>query len=427
MEAAGRGRLQSSKGDPEMATARSRPSAVSLTATGLFLVLALTSILSPRGLTWDEPLQLAGARLLVSGGSLGDLLHAALPEAPGPLFAVLHWMLYPLTHFNPHILRTVNLLLFLVAIVFEFQTLRALKVLSARPLALATVAVPMVWVSAGMALTEMPAIAMMSVAVYLAADTLRRLDDGPSAILPRAVLAGLFFSLAVLGRQVYLVLIVVPLAGALLEKRLRSAVLCFVPIALAAPLFVFVTWGGLVRPSQQATIVGSGSLLDALLAVAYLAICVVILAPTWFASLRAWRMPALVAISVGAVNFLVIRVQFGPLGRLQGHLPSPVRTAYPLIGGSALMVICVMFLMATYSNIRDRHNDMQFIVIVGSTALMIATTAAISHFSSQYVVTALPFLVLMLYPYFRANRVTALRMIVGGAIGFASLASYLWF
>ncbi len=425
MEATGKGSLGSAERDPEISTKRTRALAVSLTATGLFLVLALTSILSPRGLTYDEPLHLAGARMLVAGASLGDLLHAPIPSAPGPLFAVLHWMLYPLTGFNPHRLRVVNLLLLLVAILFEFLTLRALKVLSARPLAVATVAVPIVWVSAGMALTEMPAIAMMSVAVYLAADVLRRLDDGPGVILPRAVLAGVFFSLAILGRQMYLVLIVVPLAGALLEKRLRIAVLCFVPIALAAPVLVFVTWGGLAPP-YYGTIAASGSLSDALLAVAYTAICTVILAPSWFVGLRTWRVPALVAVSVGMVNYLVIRIQFGPFLSLARHLPSTLRTAYPLIGGSVLMAICAIFLMASYSNIRDRLTDVPFVVIAGSAALMIATTVAIRGFSSRYVVTTLPFLVLMLYPYFRANRATALRMVVGGAIGFVSLATYLW-
>jgi hypothetical protein len=425
MEAAGKGR-GSSELDPETSRRRGRSLAVSSTATGLFLVLALTALLSPRGLTYDEPLHLAGARLLASGASLGDLLLASLPSAAGPLFPLLHWLLHPLTGFNPHLLRVVNLVLLLVAIVFEFLTLRALEVLTAFPLALATVAVPIVWVSAGMALTEMPAIAMMSVAVYLATDALRRLDDGPRAILPRAFLAGVFFSLAILGRQLYLVVMVVPLAGAVLEKRLRIAVLCFATIALAAPAFVFVTWGGLVPPSVRA-IAASGSLSQGLLAVAYVAICVVVLAPSWFASLLNYRIPAVVAISVGLVNALVIHLQFGPLQGLARHLPSLLKTAYPILGGSALMAICAVFLMAAYANIRDRLNDVQFIVLAGSTALMIATTVAISGFSSRYVVTTLPFLVLMLYPYFKANRATALRLVAGGAIGFASLSTYLWF
>jgi hypothetical protein len=91
------------------------------------------------------------------------------------------------------------------------------------------------------------------------------------------------------------------------------------------------------------------------------------------------------------------------------------------------MAICAVFLVASYYNIRDRRTDVQFVALVGSTALMIATTVAIRGFSSRYVVTTLPFLVLMLYPYFRPDRATALRLVVGGVIGFASLSTYLWF
>ena len=55
------------------------------------------------------------------------------------------------------------------------------------------------------------------------------------------------------------------------------------------------------------------------------------------------------------------------------------------------------------------------------------TAAGIGHqFSSRYVLTAFPFALLMLQPWFRPGLGAACRMVVGAGLGFASLASYYW-
>ena len=72
--------------------------------------------ISPRFLIFDEPQHIEGARLLAAGASLRQVLDAPLQSAPGPLYPLVHWMLYPFTGFEAPGIRYANLFFLLLSI-----------------------------------------------------------------------------------------------------------------------------------------------------------------------------------------------------------------------------------------------------------------------------------------------------------------------
>ena len=86
-----------------------------------------------------------------------------------------------------------------------------------------------------------------------------------------------------MGRQTYLPIILAFAAIAIVEPRWRWQSILAFAIACAVPAPVFITWHGLTPPSLKQT---GGSIVfeHGLMAFAYLAIVVAILAPEYYAT-----------------------------------------------------------------------------------------------------------------------------------------------
>ncbi len=154
--------------------------------------------------------------------------------------------------------------------------------------ALSVVAVPMAWVLAGMALSEMPALFFVAVSLCLQLIALEVIDQ------PRKLL-GLFAlrrrwhcGIAVWGRQPYLLLGGVPVVLAIRERRLRPAAALFCAMVLVLSVPQFVIWKGLVPPSHQERVQQGLAPLNALLSLGYTGLCFFLLAPRTRWTSAAW-------------------------------------------------------------------------------------------------------------------------------------------
>src|SRR2546428_89603 len=106
----------------------------------------------------------------------------------------------------------------------------------------------MVWACAGLALTEMPSLLMATLsclAIFYAVTITGSCWITPAAL---AILAGAFASLAILGRQTYLPLILigpVVLVSRYGTKALQASILYIISCGIL-PGYVFMEWGGLI-------------------------------------------------------------------------------------------------------------------------------------------------------------------------------------
>jgi len=266
---------------------------------GFILAIVLLAMvgLSPHRLLYDEPFHIEGAIRLVEGWSLPDLLAKPTGSALGPLYPVIHAILSPLTALRAPAIRFVNLAALLLSIAIYSLHLKSLGDNEYLQKAMGYLAIPMIWVCSGMALTEIPAQLFALIAVVV---TTPFLDERwgkslqPTGLF-RVVhlepvvcgaMAGFAMGLAVLGRQGYLAatpLLIAPAAFSSGEKRglrFSSSAIAF-GLLLTVP--VFRIWGGLTPPSLSS--VSGFSILHGGLAFLYLGLMTLFVCPQWFSPL----------------------------------------------------------------------------------------------------------------------------------------------
>src|ERR1041385_1784866 len=128
---------------------------VAIEAAALVLLASLVFCLQ-RPLMEDEPWHLASLALIPRFG-LGVEFLRALPGTPGPLYAVVHYALAPLTHVAVPGVRVVNVVGFSIVLVLLWRLLRHEDSESPVSSAGTLLACPVIWILAGLAFTEMPA------------------------------------------------------------------------------------------------------------------------------------------------------------------------------------------------------------------------------------------------------------------------------
>jgi hypothetical protein len=389
----------------------------------LGVVLIGMVALSPHRLLYDEPLHLEGAKALSGGMTIHQMLLTPFPSAPGPLYPVLHSALSPLTHFTAPRVRFVNLLLLAFVILCTAVSFRWIYADDSWLAAGLILGIPMTWVTAGMALTEIPALAMASLALLAAAWATRGSQESWKSYAG-FMACGLFAGLSIVGRQTYLPILPGFAAIAVVEPRWRLQSILAFAIACAVPLPVFIIWHGLTPPAQR-QVGGSIVLEHGLLAFAYLAIVVAILAPKYYAT--KWRLSLLVVVLGFVVNLVAIRFEWTVAVGIADLLPGAARQWYPIACGSLLIALLFGFLSCTTINVWRRRTDRLFLLMTFEALLLTATAFGIAHlFSSRYVMASFPFVFGMIQPFFKPSRWTIALAASGAALGCASLSTYYW-
>ena len=400
---------------------------VLVVAGAVLVALAILIAVSPPILIYDERYYMESSYTLAAHFDLLGPLRNPLDLAAGPLHAYVHALLAPLTKLQLPAVRYVNWVALAAALGCSWRTLVRFGYRDAAARAAMLLAVPMIGPASGMALTEIPALAMASLSVLAAVEAVA--TSAPRRAWLWWTLSGVAAGLAILGRQTYLpALLGFALVG-WQRPAMRGGAGYAVLIAIALILPMIVIWGGLSPPTQtpaMRSIVPE----HGVLAFIYLACVTVLIAPGFFAAAIATPRRAMfgagfalfagLAAMAGAIRFEVA-------SRVIAAAPAALQEPADLALRAGMTAIAALFLIAAAVNIWDRRDDSRFVLFTLLTVLANGTAAGIGHqFSSRYVLTAFPFALIMLQPWVRPGRWAAARLGLGALLGFASLAAYYW-
>jgi 4-amino-4-deoxy-L-arabinose transferase-like glycosyltransferase len=348
------------------------------------------------------------------------------PEPTGILHNVIHWILEPVTELRPPLVRLVNPVLLILTIILTSLTLGLVG--SFKPLAssLAFIGIPFTWVVAGMALTEMPAILLVSLSTYLLARAYKSESKETFAqAISWALIGGVTLGIAFLSRGMVLV-VLAALPCLLLGDWRRSyrvvAAFAFGTAAVTGPIIAF--WGGLVPPFSVVPVsITSISAFHFVLSFSYAATIMLILAPAWF-SLNAQLTIGIFSAILG-LNLIFGLIEIPVMRTAASYLPAVISSVVPRVAGSFMSALAVLFILSSLKHLRDRRFDSLWAFFCVSMLLLIAAPAKVVHgYSSRYTMMASGMMILTSDPFVVPNGWRNLRLAVGVLIGLASLLSY---
>jgi hypothetical protein len=397
---------------------------VFVTRRVLLVVFSVTLLVgawasTPRRI-YDERFHLERADELAQGRPLLDVFTESTLSAVGPVFPLLHSVVQRFSGGDTRPSRLVSLMALGLLTALVASVLRNVGD-DIGAVVLLFCSSPLV-VSSVLAMTETLAL----VFAFGAFAPIWTVDRSDTPGLGRLVVSGMLMGLAMLTRQ-SLAVLVLPLIAALICARgfrLLDLAILSAP-AIVALLLLLRLWGALVPPGQE-HLVAAGSFSSEHLARAliYCAVMGSLMQPTIL-----WSRPIA---WLGAAG-LVLNV-------LGGWWSFPVwMTVFPdgcpwtqlfrlVFWGTATGVACGFFVRLVRAAWVDR-NTVAGICLLAVTLISIGCGLVTGHFSSRYVVAAVPFLLLLsrLRTSAAGEAAGTLGAIVGFCMGLLSLKAYgLW-
>lgn len=323
----------------------------------------------------------------------------ALPGPAGPLYTWVHAAFEPLTGLQPVGVRLVTAGLAAGTVLW----LAAMLVLRGEPFARwrawQMMAIPFVVSVTARAFTEMPAMFFFYAQLTVLMLLLRRAAACPGQAVGLAILAGLLLGLAILGRQQFLIALVLAPLLTIGRREAWPALAVYLITSAILPLIVFRAWGGLIPPKTQ--YVQSGLVLgNGLLALGYAAIAYGIFDTSWITR-RNLLVLALILVG-GAVLNVGLDVQTAgvlvrPGRRFIEALVSPSMAAiyYKLVRG-LLLGTCVAFLVRLAVLAVRYRRDPEMLLFLLLIVLLPLSSVRVTHtFTPRYSVPILPLILLL--------------------------------
>jgi hypothetical protein len=397
------------------------------------VVLVVLVSRSPPYAVYDERVNLVYVELLHNLGLSASFLRE-LPAAAGPTFAFVYAPIMAVTGLMLPWLRFISYAVFILAMVLLWRALAdrgdAVTRRNAVQLTATYTALPTVAVSAGMALTEVPALIFVVLALLVLVHLFDRRSARPPAVVALAILAGIALGLATLGRQNYLVLL--PCLLALIDYRTPAAIRRDVVVILVIGFFcllvcvpVFAVWGGLITPKLKVIGVGFAPY-HGVLSAGYAGIFAALLAPRFYAPLWQRKSLLVLAVVLGLLLAALFGVDYVPARELVAsvggeRLAELGEGAAPYLLSliAAAFAVCLLDLLW-----RQRTDPFLRFCICVVVVLIVSNMENTAQFSSRYVFVMLPFLFLALVPLIRISGYFALRLGLGAVVGLLSLAAY---
>ncbi|MDM3847517.1 MAG: hypothetical protein PT119_11260 [Aphanizomenon gracile PMC627.10] len=412
------------------------------------IVLFLNTVLENKPPIFDEIFYVNEVHLINKLGiSYQFLLDSQV--AVGPLTAIIHYLLQPITHLQVPYIRLVN---FCLLIGIFFTIISSLKILGyVKPHfhAMQMMCLPILWPVSGMCLTEIPAMFFSSLSLHLFLlafcqefnDKWKSLNQKYPIKLLIASLGGLFFSFAILGRQSFLpALLAFPV---LLIKHQdigtnkRKYVYSFLFAALILPIIVFIIWDGIVPPLHLAKkgyiSTETFSIINGFLSFAYAGIMILIVSPKAFILdkkllLATIFLSKIIFITNIFYDFITIVPAKSVASKIFTNSSSLI--IYTKITSGILAIFSLFCLMVIFKMILDHKNDLIYLFLCTYFLLLCATPFKIVHlFSSRYTATTLPIMMLITAKYnsydnIYGNLWKPIRLTIGIVVGFLILRSF---
>lgn len=386
-----------------------------------FLALVVLVIASPHQFVYDEPYFANYIPLLHQYGLTKNFLNS-LSGTVGPLYAFIHVLFEPVTNLQPVKMRLVNVLLLVTIAGILAVWLKQQQWGDYGVSACSVLVVPMTWVLAGMALSEMAAMAFVTLSLYLQLRGLETTAQGKDPLW-WFLASGICLGIGVWGRQPYLLLVGVPLLIGILERRLRIPAFVFAAAVLAFAIPLFVIWKGLVPPSHRAVQQGL-SLTHGLISLCCTGVCFLLLAPRlkWLPV----KIIIVLLVLTGAVNASLNGFVLYPIRSVvDRYLPAPAVSAYGNLCGSLFLSCGVVFLAVLLRTIWDGRKELKLVTVNVGLLCVAASPLFVAHqYSSRYTAMSLPYLVLAAQPLREWRLKTFITAVVGCGIGFVSLRGY---
>jgi 4-amino-4-deoxy-L-arabinose transferase-like glycosyltransferase len=405
-----------------------------ITSLASLFILAGMVVTVQKPLVYDEPIYQQTVETLKQYGFSISFLNN-MKVTTGPLYTILHNSLAPLTNLDVPGVRLVNVTLLCLTIITTSGIGYLNKLSSPLLSALCMISIPMTWVMSGMALTEMPAIFFMSVALFLlfwstsSSNSEETDNHNVSFVSPRqlviAILGGIIMGIAITGRQPLLVtLAAVPILA--INSRSRMQALCFLLSAAILPIILFSIWGGLTPPLWQERMASYGgfSIKHLILAYCYAGGISLILAPKFF-SIN-WK-PTVIIVAVSIlINGIFSWIEFVPMRTLSNQIiPATIFPIYTKIVSGLLVSLGVLYIASVFKNLFENRKNLNYLFLGVATLFICFTTLKVTvQFSSRYVAQALPLFILITAPYTEASYFKATRIVLGSLLGVAILTSY---
>jgi hypothetical protein len=404
-----------------------------LISIGLFISLLGLTIYHKDPPFWDEAYYLENVSLLREMGISNEFLVNYKGPA-GPTFALMHYMLSPLTDLGAPFIRLVNVFFLAITMYLTFLSLSKLQSKPSAIGSLSILAIPTVYTISGLALTEIFACFFLSLSLYFTIEAYLNNENN----FPKAILAGLSLSLAILARQP-LLLVILALPVLLITKkekryaldfskrRFSTYLLIFTISSLLLPIWAFSAWGNIQPNSQAWTGIGF-STNNLILAFGYAFLNLLLINPNYFDLKKGFfnkiELTVLIVISI-TLNLLLFKVKDAPFGRIISSILPGVSTIYPIFCGCILTTMGIAFLYYFLKKQLSAKNSLEVFFAIAF-ILVLASCLKVTHqFSTRYVVQAFPLLVLS--TNLNKKKVSVLSIIsllIGGVLGLICLERF---
>ena len=405
---------------------------------GAVLLLVLLTAINKNAPLFDEVLFLGNMELYQRVGLSNEFLTQMYDQAPGPLYQIVHTFFKPLTGLKTPGVRLVNVFMFIgtIGCLGLFLKFAKLSIIDNYKLAaLNLIAVPVVWQSAGMALTEVPA--MFFSTLFLCFLWFSLYSDYSKPIkLVFILVAGLSLGMAIIGSTPYLVLIPALVVFLIdFEKiKIKLTTTTLTPlfiigiIASAICIPMFLAWEGMVPPAQRLVSEGSVKIWHGVLAFAYAGLVTLFINPQWFRiskSILGYSLFSYIILFV--LNVVWFDVSYGPLSSFVSKvLPDNLFNYYLKSVAPILMVFSAYFIFNLIDKLKDNLNNQLYLYVVLCLCLLLFSCVGVKHlFSSRYVAQASVFLIIIISDKDKINFFNFLRTIIALLIGVISLDTYI--
>lgn len=394
----------------------------------IFLVVVLVQLssllimaTSGKKLVWDEAYYLKTVPLVWNLG-LSKQFFMQLPGPPGPLFSWVHALFAPITSLSLPQVRILNFCFLLITMGGISLSLLVRKCQNSYFPALCIMGLPPIYVISGLVLTDILPLSFFSIGLALMTISLmnNRLRGWVTAIL-----SGILFSAACLGRQTYLIPVIMLALYAVLEHKLANKLFLILLLGIMPFVFVAFIWKGLTPPKTSLVSYGL-NIRHLFLSFFYIGILATILSPRWIRINWIW---ACISLTIGiSINMLCHLIYVAPMYTLAvqllstSHLSLYTAVVSNLALGFSLLIFLVFSIRAW------EHRTDKFYLYLTAVILMTAiSTIKITHlFHSKYILGAIPCLILVMASYIKITKWLILRMLLGGILGLAILYSYLF-
>lgn len=415
-------------------TSRISNTEIVILLSGLVALITLQFIFD-RPPFYDEDDYLQNVAILQKHGFSNAYLLNLIGSA-GPLYSVVHYLFEPITHLQSPYVRLINTGFLAGTMYLTSLTLRLLPHAN-RLYALMAMAIPMTYVISGLALTEAPAVFFFTAGIYLISASASQGNTYTTAII-QSLTGGLCISIAILGRQPYLlVLAAFPVLFIYKKNDSRGVILLLLALvmSLALPAYVFMIWNDLVASSDaalynQIASEGVSYRFDFFfLCIAYYCIAFLIIAPGFY------RIPQKREIIMYSVFYLILAfinykfefIHFFFLRFIiEKFVPSPdLIPLLEILFGAALPLLGFYFLATLYHQLQRAAYKRELVFYSAAMILVALSCIKITWgFSSRYAAQAIPLLILTGSYFYKPSKYNSLRITAGVILGLLSVISY---